>query len=66
MVMVRSRVVKPETQDESCAECCVACDSKLGKLLADYAKACKSGKTEDARRLAMECLVIDPTCFGKK
>jgi type II secretory pathway component GspD/PulD (secretin) len=66
LVVVQSHVLKRETADNECAQCCATGDSKLGKLMADYAKACKTGKAEDARRLAMECLVIDPTCFGKK
>jgi hypothetical protein len=34
--------------------------------MADYTRACRDGHADDARRLAMECLVIDPTCFGRK
>ncbi len=41
-------------------------DGQLGVLLKSYHDACAAGRKDDARRLAMECLVIDPTCFGKK
>jgi hypothetical protein len=42
-----------------------AADAKLAKLLAKYQKACESGDTAKARKLAAKCLEIDPTCFGK-
>jgi Bacterial type II and III secretion system protein len=65
LVVVTAHVVKPEG---CCSDCdaCPKCDTKLAKLLGDYSQACKAGKVEDARRLAIECLAIDPTCFGKK
>jgi Bacterial type II and III secretion system protein len=66
LVFATPRVIKAANAQDDCIACCATCDSKLSKLLIDYAKACKTGKAEDARRLAMECLVIDPTCFGKK
>jgi type II secretory pathway component GspD/PulD (secretin) len=59
-VVVESEVIRVEFEE------CPKCDPKLSKLLGDYAQACKYGKVEDARRLAIECLVIDPTCFSKK
>lgn len=65
-VMLRSRVIKPEAGADESESCCKNCDGKLAQLLGEYSRACKTGKTEDARRLAMECLVIDPTCFAKK
>jgi hypothetical protein len=65
LVVVTTHVVKPEG---CCSDCdaCPKCDTKLAKLLGAYDRACKDGKVEDARRLAIECLAIDPTCFGKK
>jgi type II secretory pathway component GspD/PulD (secretin) len=65
LMLVTTKIVSPEIVAASCAEC-ARCDPKLAKLLSDYNRACKEGKTEDARRLAIECLVVDPTCFGKK
>ena len=65
LVVVTTHVIKPDSEVKQCADCCPA-DGKLGKLLAEYKQACGQGKVEDARRLAIECLAIDPTCFGKK
>jgi type II secretory pathway component GspD/PulD (secretin) len=61
LVMVTTRIIHPE-----CNECCCKVDPKLAKLLDEYSKACKEGKTDDARRLAIECLAIDPMCFARK
>src|SRR5262245_3228147 len=65
LVVVTTHVVKPEG---CCSDCdaCPKCGTKLAKLLGAYDRACKDGKVEDARRLAIECLAIDPMCFGKK
>ncbi|WP_020468583.1 hypothetical protein [Zavarzinella formosa] len=60
--------------EEPCREKCQATDSpvkllgndQLKLLLKAYEEACAEGSTDDARRLAIECLAIDPTCFGKK
>lgn len=51
-----------------CDECiqCAGGNGKLALLMAEYQRACRNGHTDEARRLAMECLVLDPTCFGKK
>ena len=65
LVMVTTEIIKPEGGSEE-SEACPACEGKLSIAMADYHKACKAGQTDAARRLAMECLVIDPTCFGKK
>lgn len=65
LVVVTTHVIKPDADVKQCGSCCSA-DSKLGKLIAEYKQACHHGKVEEARRLAIECLVIDPTCFGKK
>ena len=53
---------------DGCDECvqCAGGTGKLVKLLAEYGRACREANTDEARRLAMECLVIDPTCFAKK
>lgn len=40
-------------------------DSDLAKILADYQRACNSGNTAEAARLAVQALAKDPTCFGK-
>ena len=65
LVLVTSRIVSPEIVQAKCTECTKA-DPRLAKLLGEYTQACKQGKVEDARRLAIECLAIDPTCFAKK
>ena len=65
LVVLTAHVVRPDSDVKQCAECCPA-DGKLSKLLSDYKQACGLGKVEEARRLAIECLAIDPTCFGKK
>jgi hypothetical protein len=61
---VTAKVVKPDAAEE--CDACPKCDGKLSRLLSDYGRACNDGKVEEARRLAIECLAIDPTCFGKK
>lgn len=38
---------------------------KLAKLMAKYDRACANGDVEKARKWALRCLEIDPTCFGK-
>lgn len=40
-------------------------DRKLAKVMEQYHRACREGRQDDARKLALEALVIDPTCFGK-
>jgi type II secretory pathway component GspD/PulD (secretin) len=60
LVIATTQVINAE-----CEECCKT-DPILTKLLDAYGKACKSGKVDEARRLAIECLAIDPTCFGKR
>src|SRR5262249_32132804 len=65
VALVTTHVIRAECEVEQCAACCKA-DGKLAKLLADYKRACAEGRVDDARRMAIECLAIDPTCFGKK
>lgn len=65
LVMVSARVVKPDAGCDECVQCAGG-NAQLAGLMADYARACREGQTDLARRLAMECLVIDPTCFGTK
>jgi hypothetical protein len=65
LVVVSARVVKPDAGCDECVQCAGG-NAKLSKLMADYGRACRDGNTAEARRLAMECLVIDPTCFGTK
>jgi len=38
---------------------------KLAKLLDKYDDACASGNVEKARKYAIRCLELDPTCFGR-
>jgi hypothetical protein len=64
LVFATSKVVRPADCDE-CVQCAGG-GGKLVKLLAEYGRACREANTDEARRLAMECLVIDPTCFSKK
>jgi hypothetical protein len=40
-------------------------DSKLERLMTKYRWACEDGDNAEARKLAQQCLAIDPTCFGK-
>lgn len=65
LVLVTSRIVSPEVVEAQCTQS-AKCDPHLAKLLGEYSRACKEGKTDDARRLAIECLAIDPMCFAKK
>jgi hypothetical protein len=65
LVLVSAKVVKPEAECDGCVQCAGGC-AKLSKLMAEYGRACRDGNANEARRLAMECLVIDPTCFAKK
>lgn len=64
LVFATPRVVK----GGGCDECVqfAGGTGKLASLMTEYHRACRSAQTDEARRLAMECLVIDPTCFGKK
>ena len=64
LVVATAHVIRPDSDVEPCAACCP--EGKLAKLMADYKRACREGKTDDARRLAIECLAIDATCFGAK
>ena len=45
-----------------CEECR---ESESAKLIRDYKKACAEGRTEDAMKLAMKALAMDPKCFEK-
>lgn len=52
-------------EDESNKKAAAELSSKLGQLLRQYQECCAQGKVDEARRLAIECLAIDPTCFSK-
>ena len=65
LVLVTSRIVSPDVIAAECVECAKS-NPKLAKLLGEYGNACRNGKVEDARRLAIECLAIDPMCFARK
>jgi hypothetical protein len=39
--------------------------SKLDQVLCGYRQACSEGNVDRARKLAIEALAIDPTCFAK-
>jgi hypothetical protein len=64
VVFAAVKVVK----DAGCDECiqCAGGNGRLVKLMAEYGRACREGNAAEARRLALECLVIDPTCFARK
>jgi hypothetical protein len=49
-----------------CCEQAKACceQSKAESLVAAYRKACAAGKTEEALKLAMQALALDPKCFA--
>ena len=64
LVFATPRMVKPTGCDE-CVQCAGG-TGRLVKLMAEYSRACRDGNPDEARRLAMECLVLDPTCFAKK
>lgn len=40
-------------------------NDEVAKLVAAYHKACAAGNTDEARRLAIQALAKDPTCFGR-
>jgi hypothetical protein len=63
LVFATPRAIRPD-----CDECvqCAGGGGKLLKLILEYQRACREGNSDEARRLALECLVIDPTCFSKK
>jgi hypothetical protein len=65
LVLVTAHVVKPVAACVQCASVEPA-NPRLSSLMVEYSTACKAGKVDDARRLAIECLAIDPTCFGRK
>jgi len=64
LVVITPHILRPEPSVEQCSACCP--QGKLGKLMADYKRACRDGKVDEARRLAIQCLAIDATCFGAK
>ena len=41
-------------------------EQKLAKLMERYDRACREGRRDEARKLALEALVLDPMCFGKR
>ncbi len=73
LVVLTPRIIK---EDSCCADKCKAAtatapvkllgDNQLNLLLKAYHEACADNRPDDARRLAIECLALDPTCFGKK
>src|SRR5437879_11447802 len=40
-------------------------EAELAKLLERYHRACAEGRVAAARKLAEQCLNLDPTCFGR-
>jgi hypothetical protein len=52
--------VRPERGVEEQAE------AELAKLLERYHRACAEGRVAAARKLAEQCLNLDPTCFSRK
>ncbi len=66
LIFATTRILNPQAGTEECDVPCCATNDRLGKLMAEYAHACKAGKSAEALKLAVECLSIDPTCFGKK
>lgn len=64
LVFATPRVIKPTACDE-CVERAGG-TGKLATLMAEYSRACRDGNTDEARRLALECVVLDPTCFSRK
>ena len=58
-----SRLLIVLTARVLCEECK---ESESAKLVRDYKKACAEGRTEDAMKLAMKALAMDPKCFEKK
>lgn len=61
VVLVTPKVITPEGDAE---ESEVKPD-RLTVLLKAYQEACVAGNTDEARRLAIECLTLDPKCFKK-
>jgi hypothetical protein len=41
-------------------------EAELAKLLERYHRACAEGRVAAARKLAEQCLNLDPTCFSRK
>lgn len=74
LLVILTPTVIGDAKSPACdVETCVASapvklldNSQLALLQKAYRDACSAGKTDDARRLAIECLAIDPTCFGTK
>jgi general secretion pathway protein D len=55
--------------EAACTEECEACGRSsrpLAELLRAYDRACATGQTEQAARLAQAALILDPTCFAHK
>src|SRR5262249_42938007 len=67
VVMVTPRIITEEQEEvrqAGCKEKPRACpDCKLAKLVRQHHEAGAAGHADEARRLAIECLAIDPTCF---
>jgi type II secretory pathway component GspD/PulD (secretin) len=70
VVMVTPRIIvqeEEEVRQTGCQESAKAGGTgKLGGLLRQYHQACAAGHTDEARKLAIECLAIDPACFHTK
>lgn len=63
LVFATPRAIRPDSDE--CVQCAGG-TGKLPKLMLEYQRACREGNAEEARRLALECIVLDPTCFSKK
>ncbi|HEY1862011.1 MAG TPA: hypothetical protein VGG61_16745 [Gemmataceae bacterium] len=60
---------EPPSTAKKCEGCCEkcpqCCQAKAVEIVEKYHKACSEGHADEATKLAVQALAIDPTCFSK-
>jgi hypothetical protein len=60
---------EPPTTAKKCEDCCEkcpqCCQSKAADIVEKYYKACAEGHADEATKLAVQALALDPMCFSK-
>ena len=61
---------EPPSAAKKCEGCCEkcpqCCQSKAAGIVEKYYKACADGHADEATKLAMQALAVDPMCFSKQ
>jgi hypothetical protein len=60
---------EPPTTAKKCEDCCEkcpqCCQAKAADIVEKYHKACAEGHADEATKLAVQALAVDPMCFSK-